>query len=364
MCGIAGIFHSNHFQTVSMEQLRRMTEVLLHRGPDEGSFYLQGPIGLGHRRLSIIDLSGGSQPILSKDKTTAIIFNGEIYNFRALREVLKHLGYCFTTSSDTEVILHAYEEYGEDCVRHLRGMFAFAIWDGRKQQLFLARDRIGIKPLYYAWDGQKFLFASELKAILQDPTLSKTFDPLALDDYLTYLYIPAPKTIFQGIRKLLPGHTLTVSKRGLQEQEYWDLSIVADSALSEVDCVDGLRNKLRETVASHLESDVPLGAFLSGGIDSSAVVGVMSELLEAPVSTTSIGFSEDGFDELPYARAVAQKFKTQAHEKTVQAKAAEILETLVWHFDEPLCRFFDGTDVLCFSGGARPGKGMPLWRRR
>jgi asparagine synthase (glutamine-hydrolysing) len=312
-----------------------MTAVLAHRGPDDGTVYLEGPVGLGHRRLSIIDRAGGKQPIFNEDKTKAIVFNGEIYNFQVLRQLLLDKGHCFATHSDTEVILHAYEEYGENCVQHLRGMFAFAIWDGQKKCLFLARDRLGIKPLYYAWDGQKFLFASEIKALLEDPMMAKTIDPLALDDYLTYLYIPAPKTIFHGIRKLLPGHTLNVSEQGLQEQEYWDLSFTPQDGIREEDYIDGLVTKLREAVASHLLSEVPLGAFLSGGIDSSAVVGVMAGLLDEPVNTASIGFREAGFDELPYARAVAQKFKTHAYEKLVEAHAAKILETLVWHFDEP-----------------------------
>jgi asparagine synthase (glutamine-hydrolysing) len=335
MCGIAGIFHSTFSKAASLEQLQRMTEVLVHRGPDDGTVYLKGPIGLGHRRLSIIDRAGGRQPIFNEDNTKAIVFNGEIYNFQALRQLLLDKGHRFATHSDTEVILHAYEEYGENCVQHLRGMFAFAIWDGQKKRLFLARDRLGIKPLYYAWDGQKFLFASELKALLEDPTVARTIDPLALDDYLTYLYIPAPKTIFQEIRKLLPGHTLTVSEQGLREQEYWDLSFAPQAGLREEEYTDGLLAKLWEAVATHLVSEVPLGAFLSGGIDSSAIVGVMARLLGEPVNTASIGFHEASFDELPYARAVAQRFKTHAYEKIVEANAAKILDTLVWHFDEP-----------------------------
>ena len=220
-------------------------------------------------------------------------------------------------------------------MQHLRGMFAFAIWDGVKKQLFLARDRVGIKPLYYYWDGHRFLFASEIKAILQDPGVEKTLDPQALDDYLTYLYIPGPKTIFQKIRKLRPGHTLTVSARGVVEREYWDLDFEPKDGLREADCAMGLLEKLRETVAMHLMSEVPLGAFLSGGVDSSAVVGIMAGLLDQPVNTASIGFREADFDELPYAREVAQRFQTRAHERTVVADAAKILDALVWHFDEP-----------------------------
>lgn len=335
MCGIAGIFYPNSSESVLEDQLQRMTSVLVHRGPDEGACYVEGPMGLGHRRLSIIDIEGGKQPLLNEDRTKAIVFNGELYNFEALRETLLEKGHRFTTHSDTEVILHAYEEYGRYCVHHLRGMFAFAIWDAQKKLLFLARDRIGIKPLYYYWDGRKFLFASEIKAILQDPTVQRTLDFCALDDYLTYLYIPAPKTIFQRIYKLQPGYTLTVSQGGLEEHEYWDLTFGSEDHRTEGDYAAGLLEKLRESVSIHLMSEVPLGAFLSGGIDSSAVVGMMTQLLDRPVSTASVGFREAEFDETPYARIVGQKFHTDAYERIVEADAAKILDTLVWHFDEP-----------------------------
>jgi len=335
MCGLTGIFYSDLSTPVSERLLQRMTSVLVHRGPDEGSIHIDGPIGLGHRRLNIIDLEGGKQPIFNEDKTKALVFNGEIYNFQELRDTLLEKGHCFKTHSDTEVIVHAYEEYGERCVNYLRGMFAFAIWDRETKQLFLARDRVGIKPLYYYWNGRKFLFASEIKAILQDPAIRRELDPCALDDYLTYLYIPAPKTIFQSIRKLLPGHTVTVSEQGLQEREYWDLVFVPTENHDEAEYAAGLLAKLQESVALHLVSEVPLGAFLSGGIDSSAVVGLMARLVSQPVNTASIGFREAGFDELPYARMVSERFHTCAYEKTVEAKAATILDDLVWHFDEP-----------------------------
>lgn len=335
MCGITGIFYPYQSEAPSSDQLQRMTSVLVHRGPDDGSWYIDGQVGLGHRRLSIIDVAGGKQPLFNENRSKAIVFNGEIYNFQELRKNLLEKGHHFETQSDTEVILRAYEEYGEKCVHHLRGMFAFAIWDGKKKELFLARDRVGIKPLYYYWNSRKFLFASEIKSILQDPTVKREIDSLALDDYLTYLYIPAPKTIFQGIRKLLPGHTLTVSEKGLKEQEYWDIVFEPQNGLREADSAAGLLEKLRESVALHLVSEVPLGAFLSGGMDSSAVVGIMAGLLDQPVNTASIGFREAGFDELPYARMVAQKFQTSAYEKTVEASAAKILDDLVWYFDEP-----------------------------
>jgi asparagine synthase (glutamine-hydrolysing) len=335
MCGISGIFSPQASESPSFELLQRMTAVLAHRGPDDNGFYRQGPVGLGHRRLSIIDVAGGKQPIVSADGMKAIVFNGEIYNFKALRRTLTEQGYRFVTQSDTEVILAAYSAYGTRCVEQLRGMFAFAIWDGTTQRLFLARDRVGIKPLYYCWDGNTFLFASELKAILQDRRVQRDIDPCAVDDYLTYLYIPAPKTIFRRIRKLRPGHTLTVSAEGLAEREYWDLTFEPKERVGEAEYAAGLREKLHEAVAIRLMSEVPLGAFLSGGLDSSAVVGLMTKLLDQPVNTASIGFREAGFDELPYARDVARAFHTAAHERTVEADAAKILDTLLWHYDEP-----------------------------
>lgn len=335
MCGIAGFFHPRLERNGSIDLLRKMTTALSHRGPDDDGLYVDGPIGLGHRRLSIIDLAGGKQPIFNEDRTMAIIFNGEIYNFKGLRDILIAEGHRFGTESDTEVILHAYETYGEKCVDHLRGMFAFAIWDGKKETLFLARDRVGIKPLYYYWSGGKLLFASEIKAVLEDPTVERVLDPSALDDYLTYLYIPAPKTIFKGIRKVRPGHTLTVSQQGIVEKEYWDLSFEPREGLSESASAEALRERLRESVSIHQISDVPLGAFLSGGIDSSAVVGMMAAMRDLPVKTASIGFREAGYDELSYARMVARKFHTDAYEKIVEADAARILDDLIWYFDEP-----------------------------
>ncbi len=335
MCGIAGIFHADLSSAASPQLLQRMTAALAHRGPDGEGFHLDGPAGLGHRRLSIIDVGGGKQPIFNEDRTQAIVFNGEIYNFGPLRELLVQKGHRFQTRSDTEAIVHAYEEFGERCVEHLRGMFAFAIWDGARRELFLARDRLGIKPLYYYWDGRKLLFASEIKALLEDPTVERTLDPLAIDDYLTYLYVPAPRTIFKNIYKLPPAHTLTVSGGRLTVREYWDLSFEPRSTATESECAGGLLEKLRESVSIHLMSEVPLGAFLSGGIDSSAVVGIMAGLLDQPVNTASIGFREHGFDELPYANLVAQRYRTRAVQKTVEASAVKILDDLAWHFDEP-----------------------------
>jgi len=336
MCGIAGIYHVEPSRPASEECVARMAAAITHRGPDDGTVHMDGPMGFGHRRLSIIDVAGGRQPIFNEDRSKAIIFNGEIYNFHPLTEDLIRRGHRFETRSDTEAILHAYEEYGEDCVRHLRGMFAFAIWDASKRELFLARDRLGIKPLYYAWDGHTFLFASEIKAILEGPSISRAIDPYALDDYLTYLYIPAPKTIFRSVRKLPAACTLRVTPKGPSSpREYWDLEFTPRSGLGEEDASRELLEKLRESVTIHLESEVPLGAFLSGGIDSSAVVGLMAEHVRGPVRTASIGFRDEAFDELPYARAVAARFGADPYEKTVDASAAAILDRLVWHYDEP-----------------------------
>ena len=333
MCGIAGIVDFE--KAPSLDILRRMTDAIRHRGPDGSGSFHDGPAALGHRRLAIIDLKTGDQPILSRDGKSAIIFNGEIYNYRRVRTALAAMGAGFDTESDTEAILRAYEAYGADCVRHLRGMFAFAIWDGRDQSLFLARDRVGIKPLYYAWNGRRLLFGSEIKAILESPDLDRSIDPLAIDDYLTYLYIPAPKTIYREIRKLPPGHTLRVSREGIALREYWDLSFEPRSDLGETRYIAEVQDALRDSVQCHLMSDVPLGAFLSGGIDSSAVVATMASLMPDPVKTASIGFTEGGFDELPFARMVGSAFHTENREKVVEASAAAILDTLVWHFDEP-----------------------------
>jgi asparagine synthase (glutamine-hydrolysing) len=335
MCGIAGMFRTEPGAHACPEILERMTAVLRHRGPDEASHHVDGPVGLGHRRLSIIDVAGGSQPIFSDDRTRAIIFNGEIYNFRILRRALERSGHVFRTQSDTEVILRAYEEYGEKCVDRLRGMFAFAIWDSGQRRLFLARDRIGIKPLYYAWDGRTFLFASEIKGILEYPNVDRRLDPAALDDYLTYQYVPSPKSIFAAIRKLRAGHVLTVSEGGISERPYWDLDFAPDRGLTLADHAERLGTLIRESVESHLVSEVPIGAFLSGGIDSTAVVAAMAEILDRPVTTASIGFRDAAYDELQYARLAARRYRTDAYEKVVDPDAARVLDPLVWHYDEP-----------------------------
>ncbi len=335
MCGICGFVDEGLDASVAERLLDRMTKRLEHRGPDDGGAFRDGAVWLGHRRLAIIDRGAGRQPMRSVGGRATIVFNGEIYNYVSLREDLRRKGHRFATQSDTEVILNAYAEYGEACVEHLRGMFAFAIWDGHARTLFLARDRVGIKPLYYGWDGRRFAFASEMKALLEHPAWTRAIDPKALDEYLTFLYVPAPRTIFRGMFKLRPGHTLTVSDRGLTERPYWDLSFEPDESLTEPDQAARLRETIREAVSLHLVSEVPLGAFLSGGIDSSAVVGLMAAAADHPVSTASIGFREAAFDELPYARLTADRWRTQSAERCVDPDAAGLLDSLAWFFDEP-----------------------------
>lgn len=336
MCGIAGIVRSDG-APAGVELLRAMTTVLAHRGPDGDGFFCEGPVGLGHRRLAIIDLATGDQPMASDDGSSVIIFNGEIYNFRELRRELEGRGATFRTRSDTEVILRAYEAWGVECLSRLRGMFAFAIWDKARRRLFLARDRVGIKPLVYAWDGRRLLFGSEIKALLEDAAVSRELDWEALRDFLTLHYIPSPRTIFRSIRKLPPASylVLDLDRAEPEVHRYWDLRFVPDSRPTEADWLDGLRWHLTDAVRSHLVSDVPIGAFLSGGVDSSAVVALMAQATEGRVRTFSIGFDEGDFDELAHAREVARRYDTQHFEYVVKANALEMLPRLAWQFDEP-----------------------------
>ncbi len=336
MCGIAGIADVTG-RPADPRLLRAMTTVQAHRGPDGDGFICRGPVALGHRRLAIIDLATGDQPMANDDGSVWIVFNGEIYNFRELRRQLEARGAHFRTASDTEVILRAYEAFGPDCVRFLRGMFAFAILDERARRILLARDRAGIKPLVYAWDGRRLLFASELKGLLEDPDFARTLDRDALGDYLTYHYVPAPSTIFSAARKLPAASTLLLSLDAGEPRvsPYWTLRFVPAGSTTESEWVEGLRAHLADAVRSHMVSDVPIGAFLSGGIDSSAVVALMAQASASPIRTFSIGFLEADFDELGYARQVADRYGTEHHEFVVTPRALDVLPKLVWHFDEP-----------------------------
>jgi asparagine synthase (glutamine-hydrolysing) len=336
MCGIVGVLHQDQ-APVDRALLKRMTDIISHRGPDGEGFHLDGPVGLGHRRLSIIDLAGGAQPMASGDGSVWITYNGEVYNYRELRRELEGLGVRFRTSSDTEVILAAYETWGVECLGHLRGMFAFGLWDGKRRQMFLARDRAGIKPLVYAWDGRCLRFASELKALLEDPAVPRDLDWDALQEYLTYLYIPGPRTIFQGIRKLPPASYLLCSLDGGEPEvrTYWDVRMEPQTRGTEADWAQELDHLLHEAVRLHTIADVPVGAFLSGGLDSSTVVACMARNATAPVKTFSIGFDEQDFDELRYARLVAARCGTEHFEMVVKPDVMDILPKLAWQFDEP-----------------------------
>jgi asparagine synthase (glutamine-hydrolysing) len=336
MCGIAGIADVTG-RPVNRALLQAMTNVQAHRGPDGESMVCVGAVGLGHRRLAIIDLVTGDQPMSSDDGSIQIVFNGEIYNFRELRRDLEASGSRFRTASDTEVILRAYEADGPACVRRLRGMFAFAIVDERAGRLVLARDRVGIKPLVYSWDGRRLLFASEIKAILEDPAVARDLDLEALGQYLTFHYVPAPRTIFAAIRKLPPASTLVLSLKGGEPvvSRYWSLRFAPDAGVTEGNLVERLRAELSDAVRCHMISDVPIGAFLSGGLDSSTVVALMAQASPTPIRTFSIGFDEADFDELRFARQVAARYGTDHYELVVKPNALEVLPKLAWHFDEP-----------------------------
>lgn len=318
--------------------LQRMNDSQFHRGPVEGDIHVEPGLGFGHRRLSIIDLASGLQPLFNEDNTVAIVFNGEIYNFQALMQELAEKGHQFRTRCDTEVIVHAWEEWGDQCVHRLRGMFAFAIWDRNRKTLFLARDRLGIKPLHYAVlpDGM-FVFGSELKSILPAPGLSRELDPCAVEDYFAFGYVPEPRTIFKGARKLSPGETLTltVGESRVEPKRYWDVPFKPHHGMTDRDIEGELIHKLREAVASHLVSDVPLGAFLSGGVDSSAVVAMMAGVAGGQVNTCSIAFDDPAFDESEYAGQVARLYKTNHQSETVSQHDYGLVDTLAALYDEP-----------------------------
>ncbi len=346
MCGIAGKIYLDGARPVERDVLARMNRALAHRGPDDAGIACRGPVGLAHRRLSIIDLSpAGRQPMANEDGSLWIVFNGEIYNFQALRPELERAGHRFRSRTDTEVILHLYEEHGPDCLRFLRGMFAFAIWDERRRRLFLARDRLGKKPLVYQADASAFRFASEAKAILQDPAVEARPEPGAIARYLTYGYVPGARSAFVGFHRLPPGHYLLWEDGKVSLTRYWRLQRDVKHDLTEADWCAEIRERLREAVQLRLVSDVPLGAFLSGGIDSSAVVAMMAMACTDRVQTFSIGFEEPEYDELTYARLVAQRFGTDHHELVVRPDAAALLPRLAWSYDEP---FGDSSAVPTF----------------
>lgn len=336
MCGIAGFVNfSGHARDAAQERVKRMADTLIHRGPDEEGIYVDDFAALGHRRLSIIDLSAGRQPMSIVDGLVQIVFNGEIYNFLEVRADLEAKGHRFKTHSDTEVILVAYLEWGEHCVDKLNGMFAFAIWDARVRRLFLARDRVGKKPLYYYRKGSQVAFASELKALRAGGHCPDEVDPESLDCYFTFGYIPAPRTIYRGVRKLQAARCLTISSSSESERTYWKLSFANPVARPMQEAVDEFETLLDEAVKCRFMSEVPLGAFLSGGIDSSLVVASMARQTERPVITNSIGFEDKRVSELPVARATAAYLKTDHHELVVEPRVAELLEKIAWHFDEP-----------------------------
>ena len=341
MCGIAGYIdlHDTSKPRDAEERsaiLDRMCRVITHRGPDDQGTMLKSGVALGMRRLSIIDLVSGHQPISGEDGSVTIVFNGEIYNFHDLKALLEARGHVFKTHSDTEAIVHAYEEFGPGCLKELRGMFAFAIWDQKERTLFVARDRAGKKPLYYSLGASgTFVFGSELKTLLEHPGVKRELSPEALDAYFTLGYVPDPLSIFTNIHKLPPGHYLKFKDGQVKVSEYWDFEFVETEERSEADYLEGLRELLNESVRLRLISDVPLGAFLSGGIDSSTVVALMSRNMDQPVKTFSIGFHEDSYNELEFARLTANKFGTDHHEFVVTPDICEVVDELVWHFDEP-----------------------------
>ncbi|MEQ9409400.1 MAG: asparagine synthase (glutamine-hydrolyzing) [Fuerstiella sp.] len=337
MCGIAGILKTDD-APASADMVRRMTDQLVHRGPDGAGLFVDGPAGLGHRRLSIIDLDGGAQPLANEDGTVHVTFNGEIYNYRDLQRTLKLRGHRFRTSSDTEVLVHAWEEWGPECVTRLRGMFAFAIWDAGARQLFLARDRVGIKPLLYTWQRGYLAFASEMQALTVLPDFDAAIDLQAIDQYLHYQYIPAPLSIYQKVRKLPPGHSLLIDARSGRRPEprrYWQLNFAPDRTLNEQQWLERIDAALEETIRTHLVSDVPFGAFLSGGIDSSTVVAYMSRILKEPVKAFCIGHHDSAYDERNWAEEAARTTGAEYYEEVVEPDGLNLLPQLVQHYGEP-----------------------------
>lgn len=338
MCGITGAVYFDKNRKIETSVLKRMTDAIEHRGPDDEGFYTDNNVGLGFRRLSIIDLNTGHQPLDNENSTVTIIFNGEIYNYLEHRENLIKKGYKFKTATDTEVILHLYEEYGVDCLKYLRGMFGFVIWDKNRQQLFCARDRFGIKPFYYYTDKEKFVFGSEIKAILSAGNIDKTISYDALDSYFAFGYITSDLSIYKSVKKLQPGHYLLLSFKNevsFDIKKYWEVQFDPDYSKTENEWNEEIEACLSETVKLHMIADVPLGAFLSGGIDSSSVVAMMAKNSTQPVKTFSIGFKEEKFNELKYARVVAEKYNCEHHEQIIEPESIALLPKLIRGYDEP-----------------------------
>lgn len=340
MCGIVGKLNLDGIEPVHPQLIKRMKDEIAHRGPDGDGDFLSGPIGLGHRRLSIIGLESGAQPMSNEDGSVWVVYNGEIYNFRELRTELTAIGHTFKSDTDTEVIVHLYEEFGAESVERLRGMFAFALWDDRKQVLLLARDRVGIKPLYYVNTGKALVFGSEIKALLVDPSVERRVNLRAIDRFLTYYYLPGEETLFEGIYKLDPGHYLTVNNGRITKRQYWDLHFQVSPRYTSFDeAVEALQTLLRSTVKDHMISDVPVGVLLSGGVDSTGVLRYATEQTDRRISTFTVGFAKEDFaDERPYARLAAEHYGTLHHEITITAKDFfDFLPKYIWHMEEPVC---------------------------
>jgi asparagine synthase (glutamine-hydrolysing) len=346
MCGICGVFNFGTREPVTRDVLKRATDAMTHRGPDDEGFHLDGELGLGNRRLSIIDLPGGHQPLSNEDGTIWITFNGEIYNYRELRAGLESRAHHFRTATDTEAIVHLYEDYEFACLDHLRGMFAFALWDSRQRRLLLARDRVGIKPLFYCLEPHRLTFASELRALRKLATAPFEVDPQSVYDFFGFRYIPAPRTFYRGVEKLLPGHFLVAEGSGARARAYWDIPSEDDPSRTDAEWEEAVVELLRESVRLRLVADVPLGVFLSGGTDSSAIVALMAELGARPLRTFSVGFDERGYNELPYARRVARQFATEHHELVVRpGDLASDLPRLIASRDEPIA---EATDIALY----------------
>ena len=366
MCGICGVVEFGG-ETVQPETVQRMADTLWHRGPDDAGYHFEPGVGLGHRRLSIIDINTGQQPLANEDQTLWVVFNGEIYNYLELRSELESKGHRFRTRSDTEVIVHLYEELGESCFARLRGMFAIALWDRPRRQMVLARDRVGKKPLFYYYDRSRLIFGSELKAVTSGNPAVQALDLTALADYFTFLYIPAPKSIYQEVRKVPPAHYIVFSERGARQQAYWDLHFGPAEQKnveqkSEEEWCGLIRQSLLEAVRIRLMSEVPLGSFLSGGVDSSAVVACMAQLQDRPVVTCAVGFDEERYSEVQYARTVAEHCGAAYHQTIVRPQATEVVERLAWHYDEP---FADSSAIPTYyvsKADSRTGNRGPFRR--